>query len=173
MSVASNTEVAASNADVAPMRVRVGVLAALLCLVGGCSAFAPRLEKPTLKVVNVALVKSDLFEQRLKARMRVQNPNDRSLSVRRIDYTIEVGGEEFGRGLTGGSFVVPALGEAEFDMTITANMAGTLLRLATKAQKAGGGMPDTIDYRIVGTVSLAEGLLRTIPFEDRGTFNLR
>ena len=152
------------------MRIASALLLALVLT--GCAAFAPRLETPRLSIVNVELVKSDLFEQRLRARMRVQNPNDRELAVKGITYTIEVGGEEFGRGISGSSFVVPRMGEAEFDMIVTANMAGTLLRLVNKAQELGGKAPDAIDYRIVGKVSLASGVLRSVPFEEKGAFKL-
>jgi LEA14-like dessication related protein len=153
------------------MRLAGSLLPALL--LAGCAAFAPRLETPHLSVVDVTLVKSDLFEQRLRARMRVQNPNDRELAVKGITYTIEVGGEEFGRGISGSSFVVPRMGEAEFDMNITANMAGTLIRLISRAEKQGGRAPEAIEYRIVGKVSLATGVLRSVPFEEKGSFSLR
>jgi LEA14-like dessication related protein len=148
----------------------LGLAAALL--LSGCAALGPRLETPNLSIVGVEILKGDLFEQRLRARMRVQNPNDRELAVRGITYTIEVGGEEFGRGMSGSSFVVPRLGEAEFDMIVTANMAGTLLRLANRAERD-GRTPDAVDYRIFGKVSLDAGLLRSIPFEERGSFKLR
>jgi LEA14-like dessication related protein len=147
-------------------------MALAFAVLSGCALFAPRLEPPKLSIVNVELVKGDLFEQQLRARMRVQNPNDRELAVKGLTYTIEVGGEEFGRGMSGSSFVVPQRGEAEFDMMVTANMAGTLLRLASRAQQ-GGARPDALDYRIVGKVSLASGALRSIPFEDKGTLKLR
>lgn len=142
-------------------------------LLAGCAALGPRLETPKLSIVSVELVKGDLFEQRLRARMRVQNPNDRDLAVKGLTYTIEVGGEEFGRGMSGSSFTVPRMGEAEFDMMVTANMAGTLLRLASRAQQSGAGAPDALDYRIVGKVTLASGLLRSIPFEEKGSLRLR
>ncbi len=147
-------------------------VAAFALLLSGCAAIAPKLETPKLSIVNVELVKSDLFEQRLRARIKVENPNDRELAVKGITYTIEVGGEEFGRGISGSSFVVPRLGEAEFDMNVTANMAGTLMRLATRARES-GRTPDSIDYHIVGKVSLATGMLRSIPFDERGSFKLR
>ncbi|MCU0758777.1 MAG: LEA type 2 family protein [Steroidobacteraceae bacterium] len=148
------------------------VLGGVAATLAACTAFAPKLETPKLSIVNVELVKGDLFEQRLRARIKVENPNDRELAVKGITYTIEVGGEEFGRGISGSSFTVPRLGEAEFDMNVTANMAGTLMRLATRAREAGSA-PDAIDYRIVGKVSLATGMLRSIPFEERGRFKLR
>ncbi len=154
--------------------IRAARLLALLMLapLGGCALLEPRLEPPRLSIVDVEIVRGDLLEQRLRARMRVQNPNDRELAVKGLTYTIEVGGEEFGRGMSGSSFVVPRLGEAEFDMFVTANMAGTLLRLAGRAQQ-GAGKADTLEYRIVGKVSLASGMLRTIPFEEKGALKLR
>jgi len=151
----------------------VSWICAVALSASGCAAFAPKLETPQLSIIGAEIVKSDLFEQRLKARMRVQNPNDRELSVRGITYTIEVGGEEFGRGMSGTSFVVPRLGEAEFDMIVTANMAGTLLRLLNKREQQGGTRPDSLSYRIVGKVSLASGFLRSIPFEEKGELKLR
>ncbi len=140
---------------------------------GACAGFGTKLETPHLSIVNAELVKGDIFEQRLRVRMRVQNPNDRELAVNGITYGIEVGGQELGRGMTSSSFVVPRLGEAEFDMNINVNLAATLLRLATQADKNQGGAPQTLDYRIVGKVALAKGLLRSIPFEEKGSLNLR
>ena len=148
----------------------VGALAALL-LSAGCAGFGSRLEPPQLSVVGVEIVRGDLFEQRFKARMRVQNPNDRSIAVRGVSYTLQIGGEELGRGLSGSSFTVPALGEAEFDMLVTMNLAGTLMRLLERARS--DGLPDSLSYRLRGEVKLAEGLVRTIPFDEKGSVRLR
>ena len=103
----------------------LAVLAAGTLLVS-CGALGGRMETPRLSLVDAQLVKGDLFEQRLKVRMRVQNPNDRELAVKGITYAIDVAGEEFGHGMTTNSFTVPRMGEAEFDMFVTANMAGIL-----------------------------------------------
>jgi LEA14-like dessication related protein len=141
----------------------------LALLMSGCSLFAPKLEKPKLSVVNVELQKSDLWEQRLKVRMRVENPNDRAIPVKGLTVTLDVQDQEVAHGVSGASFVVPALGEAEFDMNMTANMAGALLKLLG----AGNQLSDSVDYRITGKLTLSQGLFRSIPFEDRGTVRLK
>ena len=148
----------------------VGALAALL-LSAGCAGFGSRLEPPKLSVVGVEIVRGDLFEQRFKARMRIQNPNDRSIAVRGVSYTLHIGGEELGRGLSGSSFTVPALGEAEFDMLVTVNLAGTVMRLLERARS--DGLPDSLSYRLRGEVKLSEGFVRTIPFDEKGAVKLR
>jgi LEA14-like dessication related protein len=129
----------------------------------GCSLFVPKLEKPTLSVVNVQMLKSDLWHQELKVRLRVQNPNDRTLPIQGLTYELDLDGQEFAHGMSGESFVVPALGEAEFDMSVSANMASLLVKLLSQQN-------NQIEYRIKGRISLSSGLLRGLTFDDHGTF---
>jgi LEA14-like dessication related protein len=137
-------------------------LFAVLAL-SGCSLFVPKLEKPTLTVVNVRMLKSDLWHQELQVRLRVQNPNDRALPIKGLWYELDLDGQEFAHGMSGESFVVPALGEAEFDMSVSANMASMLIKLL-------GQQNNRIDYHIKGKISLSSGLLRSLPFDNEGTF---
>ncbi len=146
--------------------MRILILSLLLPGLIACSSLVPKLEKPSLSIVNVELLKSDLLEQRLRVRLRVQNPNDRSLPIKGITYAMEVAGEPFAQGVSADSFVVPALGEAEFDMNVTASMAGALLKLLGR----GNSLGDQVEYRMSGKISLSEGFLRSIPFEEKGTF---
>jgi LEA14-like dessication related protein len=148
--------------------LRIPVLS-LALFMSGCSFFLPKLETPKLSVVNVELQKSDLWEQRLKVRMRVENPNDRPIPVKGLTVALDVQDQEIAHGVSGAAFNVPALGEAEFDMNMTANMAGALLKLLGKNNQLG----DSIDYRIKGKLSLSHGLFRSIPFEDRGSVRLK
>jgi len=141
----------------------------LAALVAAC-ALAPKLEPPQLSIVDVQVVSGDLWSQRLKVRLRVQNPNDRALPVRRIDYSIEIEGEQFASGETLASFEVPPLGQAEFDMTVNTNLAGALLKLLGRGP---GGLGRDIPYRLSGKVSLSEGWWRSIPFDQRGSFRLQ
>jgi LEA14-like dessication related protein len=145
------------------------LLLTLALLVSGCSLFLPKLDTPKLSVVSVELQKSDLWEQRMKVRMRVENPNDRPIPVKGLKVALEVQGQELAHGVSGASFNVPALGEAEFDMNMTANMAGALLKLLGSGKQLG----DSVDYRVTGKLSLSHGLMRSIPFEDRGSFKLQ
>lgn len=154
---------------VRPLALALALLS--LSALAGCASLAPKLEAPKLAVVGVTLVKGDLLQQRFKARMRVTNPNDRVIAVRSISYTLEIGGDELGRGLAGSAFEIPALGEAEFDMEVTADLAGTVLRLLDRARSK--GLPDALRYRLRGEVKLARGFPRTIPFDETGSLNLR
>jgi LEA14-like dessication related protein len=146
----------------------IAAAAAVTLLSGGC-VLAPKLATPTLTVVGVQLGGSDLITQHLKVRVHVQNPNDRTLPVKGIEYTLDVDGQPFATGDSAASFVVPALGEAEFDMNVTTNMAGTLVRLLARGPDASAKVP----YRLSGKISLSQGWLQSIPFEQHGTFRLQ
>ncbi len=137
-------------------------------VLAGCTT--PHFETPRLAVVGVQVVSTTLWEQRLKVTLSVQNPNDVALPVKGIEYTMEVAGQQFASGAADASFVVPALGETQFDTTVTTNMAGALLKLL-------GRDPNTlaagVDYRLAGKISLASGWVRSVPFDERGTFKLQ
>jgi LEA14-like dessication related protein len=148
-------------------RMRILILGALaLSLLSGCAAL-PRFETPKLSVIALEMQSADIFSQRLKVRMRVLNPNSRELPVKGISYRIEIDDAELGQGLTNTPFVVPAMGEAEFDVQVTTNLAGMLGKLLSRR-----GSRDSLQYRLVGEVALASGFLRRIPFDERGSVKL-
>jgi LEA14-like dessication related protein len=154
------------------MRTRAAAAAACAAgvLLAAACALAPRFETPKLSIVGVQLLDADLLEQHLRVRMRVENPNDRALPVGGIEYTIELDGERFASGVSDASFVVPANGQAQFDMSVTTNLAGTLLKLLART---GDALGSEVPYHIAGKVSLSQGWLRSIPFEERGSFRLQ
>jgi LEA14-like dessication related protein len=145
----------------------VAGLAAML--LAGC-ALTPKFTPPRLSVVNVQLEGGDLWEQRLKVRLHVENPNNRPLPVKGLEYTLVVGGQQLARGVSAASFIVPAMGESEFDTNVTTNLAGTLLKLLGRGPDALG---QSVEYHLTGKVSLSAGLVRSIPFDERGSVRLQ
>lgn len=147
-------------------RALVALGVPLLSLLGSC-AVIPKLEAPKLSVVGLKLQGGDFFSQKLQVRMRVFNPNDRELPIKGITYRLEVNDTELGNGSTAAPFTVPAMGEAEFDMQITANLASALGKLLARRNSS-----EALDYRLVGAVALSSGFLRRIPFDERGSVKL-
>lgn len=139
--------------------------ACALPLLAGC-AVLPRFETPKLSIVALKVQSADLFSQRLQMRLRVMNPNTRELPVKGITYRIELNGTELGNGTTNTEFVVPAMGEAEFDAMLTTNLAAALGKLLSRRGQ------ESLDYRLVGDVALSSGFLRRIPFDEKGSVKL-
>jgi len=145
-------------------RTTAGLL--LVLALAGC-ALGQHFETPRLSLIDVQLVSTELWEQRLKVRLRVQNPNDVALSVKGIEYTLDIAGQQVASGVSDVSFVVPALGEAQFDTNLTTNMVGALLKLVGRGPDS---ISNGVDYRLTGKISLASGWLRSVPFDERGNF---
>jgi LEA14-like dessication related protein len=139
----------------------------LACL-SGCAGLGTRLETPDITFVGIRAVEANLFEQKLAVRLRVMNPNTVELPVNGLDVDVELAGEPFANGVSAREFVVPAHGEAEFDMIVTANAATALLKIAGGDRKS----REEIGYRLKGRLSTKLGLLRSIPFEESGTLPL-
>jgi LEA14-like dessication related protein len=131
-------------------------------LLSACAS-GPQIEPPKVSIAGVQVVSGEVWAQHLKVRLHVHNPNDRDLPVKGLEYTIEIAGQEFASGSSADSFVVPPHGDAELDTSVTANLAGAVLKLLTH-------VPSTlVAYRLSGKVSLGEGLGR-VPFEEHASF---
>ena len=135
-------------------------------LLGACS-LVPKFEKPKLELVSLKLADGNLLSQRFNARLKVYNPNDRALPVNGLRYTVEIDGKAFGKGESTRAFTVPARGEAEFDMTLDANLAGAVAAVLSRRERAKGR---ELEYRLVGTVSIDLPLMRSLEFVQVGKF---
>jgi len=142
-------------------------LLTLMALTGGCSAFAPKIEAPRLMLVSAAMTSGDIFSQTFLVRLHVQNPNDRDLPIRGIDYQLFLEGDSFAEGVSNKPFVVPALGETEFDMTVRTNFVSGIGRLLSRLSGR-----DRVEYLFEGKVLTDVGMIRKIPFQERGTIPL-
>ena len=150
-----------------PIRsARLLFVAACAVLLAACTSMGSKLEAPNLELVGVQMLSTDMFAQRFKVRVKVINPNDLELPVRGLEYKIIMMGDSFADGVSQEAFVLPALGEAEFDMLVTTNFVSSFGRLLSRVQ---GGKLENIDYEIAGKVMVDKGMVRKIPFNHRGT----
>ena len=115
------------------------------------------------------MVSGNLLAQNFLVTFNVQNPNDRTLPVTSLHAELTVAGDRFASGVSNRSFVVPAHGETQFDMIITANMALAILKLTQNSHQHS----DSIDYDMTGSASIDLPFMRDLPFHQSGTFPLR
>lgn len=141
---------------------------AWVALLAGCVGIPRDFETPDISFVGLRAVEANLFEQKLEVRMLVRNPNSVELPVKGLDVAVELADEPFAHGVSAREFTVPARGEAEFDMLVTANAATALFRILG----AGGKSHEEIGYRMKGKLSTRLGMLRSIPFDETGTLPL-
>lgn len=144
------------------------LFSALAVGLAGCVGVPRNLETPEVSFVGLRTLDASVFEQRLEVRMRVRNPNSIELPVNGLDVDLELADEPFARGVSAREFIVPAQGEAEFDMIVTANAATALFKILGGDRSS----REEIGYRLKGKLSTRVGMLRSIPFEESGTLPL-
>jgi LEA14-like dessication related protein len=168
----------APNVKANASRVKIGIISRMLprllqifaltvCL-GACSLMAPKFNRPNITVIGIELRGGNLLQQTFAVRLNIQNPNDRPLPVHGLHAELNVGGEQIASGTSDRAVVIPASGESEFDLTITANLALALLKLADRANQHA----DSIDYDLTGAASLDLPFLRNLPFHQTGSLRL-
>src|SRR5476649_692205 len=145
---------------------KILLLLAFCGLISGCTSLLPHLQAPDLKVVGLSFLGGDTRHQQLRLRVQVTNPNDRQIAVRAIDYQVGLAGSHFADGSSAEPFTIPALGQNEFDLNVNADMAALI-------NVVGAHLNDTaLDYEVSGTLHLAEGVVRDIPFKGHGKLPL-
>jgi LEA14-like dessication related protein len=148
-------------------RFLAAALSALVLCLAGCSAFGPKIEVPQLTLVRVAMTSADIYNQQFLVRMHVENPNDRELPIRGIDYELFLEGDSFAEGVSNKPFVVPAKGETEFDMIVRTNFVSGVARLMSRLNGR-----QQVQYVFEGKVLTDIGMAKKIPFQESGTVSL-
>ena len=144
--------------------VRSIVLVFIACL-AGCST--PKLQAPDLALVSVSMTSADIFNQQFRVRLHVQNPNDREIPINGLDYKLFLEGDSFAEGMSEKPFVLPALGETEFDLIVRTNFVSSLGRLVSRLNGR-----KTVNYVFEGKVLTDIGVFNKIPFSESGTVDL-
>lgn len=139
---------------------------ALLVTLASCASLGPKLVAPQVSMVGIQIMSADMFAQQFMVRVKVENPNDMEIAVSGLEYEIFLMGDSFAEGASDSSFVLPAKGEAEFDMIVKTNFVSSLGRLVSRTN---GGKLENVPYQVTGKLRLEKGIMRTIPFSRAGT----
>jgi len=142
-------------------------IVALLVAASSCSSLRPELEAPRLALVHVAMTSADIFNQQFLVRVNVQNPNDQELKIKGLDYKLFLEGDSFAEGLVDKPFVIPALGETDFDMTVRTNFVSGIGRLLSRLNGR-----TQVNYVVEGKLLTDIRFLKKIPFQETGSVNL-
>lgn len=128
-------------------------LFALLTLSGCASWFESSDKDPQVHLIKVELVRAKLLEQRFKLHFTIDNPNDSTLTVRGLDYTVYLGSIKLVEGEYSEWFSVKPNSRATFVVPIRTNLWPHVRPLVKMLES-----PDRpIPYRLEGT--LETGLL--------------
>lgn len=148
-------------------RLRLVACAALVLGLASCAALTPGLEAPRVSLAGLEIEELELFEQRYRLRLRMQNPNDAEMPIAGMDFRLHLNDVEFASGLSDQRITLPAYGEQVIDMRVTSDVTSVI----GQWQKFERGELRTFSYRLSGHVRLLHRALK-YPFEHRGEIDL-
>jgi LEA14-like dessication related protein len=121
---------------------------------------------PEVSLADLRPEQAGLFEQRVRATLRIRNPNDGALPIDGTRFALELNGQPFATGFSDQRLTVPRLSEATIEATAVVSTLD-LMRQIIAAPLQGG-----FAYRLTGTafVDSAAGR-KAVPFEQNGKLN--
>ncbi|MEH6564659.1 MAG: LEA type 2 family protein [Halopseudomonas sp.] len=150
------------------MKSRVlGMLVLLPCLfLQGCAMLMPSYNKPDVRLANVEMLKSNLWEQSFRLQLRVDNPNSKPLPIRGMQYQVYLNDTRLATGVSNNRFDVPAYGSETFELEVRSNLWRHLADLVKLVEKQ-----QAVDYRIEGHISTGLFLAPNIHLKEKGTLD--
>ncbi|MCL2658284.1 MAG: LEA type 2 family protein [Betaproteobacteria bacterium] len=143
------------------MRRRMFLAACLPLFLSACALMALGLEKPEVRVVGLDLQDATLFEQTIRMKLRVTNPNAQDVAIDGMRFAVEINGQEFAKGMTGESVVLPRLGDAIVTVDARTSLI-ELLRQLPKLKDSNGKFA----YRVYGDIVTRD--YGRLPFDRKG-----
>ena len=135
----------------------------LVCLLlAGC---ASSWQKPDISLADVQLAGGTLFEQRLKLKLRVYNPNDREIPIESLHFQFLAGDKRFASGQSSHPVLIPAQGEALVEMDAAMQLASLVRNLP---ELTGGD--GKLHYRLRGNAEVKG--YGQVPFDHPGELDL-
>jgi LEA14-like dessication related protein len=135
-------------------------------LVAGCTTLRPDFETPSVAVTSFKLLPSQSLTPRFEIGMRVVNPNSTKLSLRGMSYKVFLNDYEVVEGAANELPVVPAYGEAEFNVIATVGLIEGMQFVNDMLQNAHG----QVAYRLQSKLDIG-AMTPSIRIEKTGSFS--
>ena len=153
-----------------PDRLSRGLLAGLMVsLLAGCATLGGGLEPPVVTVVGLQPLPGQGLALRFNVTLDIQNRNNQALSIRGLDFDLEVDGRRFASGVSAMNINLSPLGQTTAEVAVTVNGLAVARQLFDWLQTP----PDSLRYEISGHLHLNQGLRRRLAFSQDGEVSLQ
>ncbi|HEX5766539.1 MAG TPA: LEA type 2 family protein [Woeseiaceae bacterium] len=145
----------------------------ILCaaaLLASCAAPKLTVQPPAVTLTGIEVRNIGISGQTFLLGFAVSNPNPFPLPVKNIRYTVMLDGQRFAGGETESDFVVSARGDGEFRIGVEMDLLQSVSQLSTLFR---GGLRDTLEYDMDGSLAVDIPFSRPIPFSSKGVIKVR
>jgi LEA14-like dessication related protein len=152
-------------------RRAAGYLVTLLAwaaLLGGCASLTTPMDPPNVSMESFSSLPAEGGGPRFLIKLRVQNPNEQTLDIAGISYSIALMGKEV---VTGVSNDIPVIeGYSEGIVSLEASLK--LLQMLRLLASLGQAEADELNYRFTAKIDF-KGLIPTQRVEEEGLISLK
>lgn len=139
-------------------------------LLASCATPRVAVQPPDVTLTGVQVRDIGISGQTFLLGFAVSNPNPFPLPVKSIRYTVLLDNQKFAGGETQSDFVVSARGDGEFVIGVEMDLLQSVSQLSTLFR---GGLRDTIEYDLNGSLAVDLPFSRPIPFSSSGVIQVR
>lgn len=122
---------------------------------------------PLVRLADLRMLESGVFEQRFEIDLRIGNPNDFALPLNGLTFELEVNDEPFVRGFSDQRVTIPRLGEGLVSVAASTTLIEVVRQMLLLSQRG------DLSYRLSGLAYLDSFARRSVPYESAGSFRLR
>ena len=144
------------------------IAAAVVMMIASCSTIPKDFEVPRVSISDLTPKDVALFEQRFDVKLRIQNPNDMTMSINGLRFDIDLNEQEFANGMSGESVTVPRFGSE----TVSVEVFTTLASFLRQVKDLSGGTAQKVRYRLKGTAFVVSPSQFKVPFDEKGEIEL-
>lgn len=138
------------------------LIACAILALAGCATLTKPWNTPEVSLAGLRATELGLARQSFIVRLRVRNPNDRTLPIKAMTYRLFLEDNELANGAGELDRQIPAFGEETVEVEVNGNLLALVPQLPILAMKQGD-----LAWKISGTLTVAGGLI-TLPYRYSG-----
>ena len=148
--------------------MRFAFVVLLATALSSCSILGTNLAKPEMSLINIESLPSGNLEQLYALTFRILNPNEVTLPIRGLSYSVNIQGKPFATGASPDDLDIEAFGSSEFTVEVSTNVFRTAQVLLELLRSR----PETIDYQLLAKIKTRIPVMGTVEVTRTGSINV-
>jgi LEA14-like dessication related protein len=144
--------------------IRIVLLGPILFLAGCSSMLGGEFRDPSIHLTKVEVVRAKLLEQKFNLYFRVDNPNDFSLDIEDLSYSVYLNEIKLANGNSNLSYNLPANSSTVLKVPVRTNLWRNLKQFLKMLKNPN----DPIRYRLEGQVEAGSWFTRSVHLSRTG-----
>ena len=141
----------------------------LTLIVSGCATITPSVKDPQIDLLDLKPLPAEGLQQRFSLTLKVSNPNDETLHVKGMSYSLRVEGYNLVSGVSNQIPAIPAYETVVFDLEAGTHLINGLRFIEQMLRSP----KDSLSYSLEAVIDLDKMMVPDITVSHEGQIKLR